>query len=92
MGVRDHRRQVIDGARRRVHALVPEESRSWCDIDEIVTIDRAYKAILHRAATAGTDLIVMGAQGRGGVKLMLYGSNTRHVVRAAGCPVLTVRA
>lgn len=90
--VRDHRQQVIDGARQRLHALVSEESRSWCDIDEIVTIDRAHKATLHRAATVGTDLIVMGAQGRGVVELMLYGSSTQHVVRAATCPVLTVRA
>ncbi|MQA31834.1 MAG: hypothetical protein GEU82_18700 [Luteitalea sp.] len=92
VSVRDHRQHVIDGARQRLHALVPEESRSSCDVDEIVTIDRAYKAVLHRAATVGTDLIVMGAQGRGGVELMLYGSTTQHVVRAATCPVLTVRA
>jgi nucleotide-binding universal stress UspA family protein len=38
------------------------------------------------------DLIVMGAQGSDGIELMLYGSNTHHVVRAAPCPVLTVRA
>ena len=38
------------------------------------------------------DLIVMGAQGTGGVELMMSGSNTQHVVRAASCPVLTVRA
>ena len=46
----------------------------------------------HRAPSAHSDLIVMGVQGRGGVELMLYGSNTQHVVRAAKCPVLTVRA
>jgi nucleotide-binding universal stress UspA family protein len=37
------------------------------------------------------DLIVMGAQGRGGVGLTLFGSATQQVVRAAQCPVLTVR-
>ena len=39
-----------------------------------------------------TVLHVMGAQGSRGIELMLYGSNTHHVVRAATCPVLTVRA
>jgi nucleotide-binding universal stress UspA family protein len=34
----------------------------------------------------------MGAQGSGGLELMLYGSNTHHVVRNALCPVLTVRS
>lgn len=34
----------------------------------------------------------MGAQGRGGFDLMLFGSTTEHVLRQAACPVLTVRA
>ncbi len=37
------------------------------------------------------DFVVMGAQGRGGVGLTLFGSTTQQVVRAATCPVLTVR-
>jgi hypothetical protein len=37
------------------------------------------------------NLIVMGAQGRGGIGLALFGSTTQQVVRAAPCPVLTVR-
>ena len=57
-----------------------------------MAVDRAYKAILHRADEAKADLIVMGAQGTAGLELMLYGSNTQHVLRAATCPVLTVRA
>jgi nucleotide-binding universal stress UspA family protein len=57
-----------------------------------VSIYRAYRAILLRAAGSCTDLSVMGAQGSGGVELMFYGSNTQHVVRQARCPVLTVRA
>jgi nucleotide-binding universal stress UspA family protein len=33
----------------------------------------------------------MGAQGHGGLGLALFGSTTQQVVRAAECPVLTVR-
>lgn len=91
--IRRNRQHFIDHAHERLQALVASESKTWCDLDEAVLVDhRAYQAVLQRAATAGTDLIVMGAQGRGGVELMLYGSNTHHVVRAAPCPVLTVRA
>jgi nucleotide-binding universal stress UspA family protein len=90
--LRQYRQQIIDRARQRLHALATGHSQTWCEINDIVVIDRAYKAILHRAATHDTDLIVMGAQGRGSVELMLYGSNTQHVVRGATCPVLTVRA
>jgi nucleotide-binding universal stress UspA family protein len=34
---------------------------------------------------------VMGAQGRGGVGLALFGSTTQQVLRGASSPVLTVR-
>jgi len=90
--IRRHRQYILDHARERLHAQVAQESKTWCEIEEVVAIDRPYKAILERATTSNTNLIVMGAQGTGGIDLMLYGSNTQHVVRAATCPVLTVRA
>lgn len=90
--VRRHRQHFLDHARARLHALVAAEDATWCEIDEVVAIGRAYKVVLEQAATASADLIVMGAQGTTGVELVLYGSNTQHVLRAATCPVLTVRA
>jgi nucleotide-binding universal stress UspA family protein len=90
--VRDNRRQIIEHAHERVRSLVSDESRTWCDIKDVVEIGRAYRLILQRAAAADIDLIAMGAQGLGGVELMIYGSNTQHVVRQATCPVLTIRA
>jgi nucleotide-binding universal stress UspA family protein len=89
-----HRRRehFVTRARERLHAQLSPESRTWCRIEEVVAIDRAYKAILQRASGVDVDLIVMGAQGSRGIELMLYGSNTHHVVRSAKCPVLTVRA
>lgn len=90
--IRRNRQHFIDHARERLHAQLAGEPQTWCAIEKIVAINRAYKEILQRAAAADMDLIVMGAQGSGGIALMLYGSNTHHVVRAATCPVLTVRA
>ena len=89
---RRRRQQLIDRARERLHAQVAGESTTWCEIEEVVAINRAYKEILQRATASEMDLIVMGAQGSSGIELMLYGSNTHHVVRHATCPVLTVRA
>lgn len=83
---------MIDQAQERLHSQVAGEPQTWCEIEEVVAVNRAYREILQRAASGGVDLIVMGAQGHGGLDLMLYGSNTQHVVRAARCPVLTVRA
>lgn len=87
----EYRRMIVEDARERLRALVAAESRAWVDIDDMVGSGRAHREILRVADAGSVDLIVMGAQGRGGVGLALFGSATQQVVRGATCPVLTVR-
>jgi nucleotide-binding universal stress UspA family protein len=78
-------------AEQQLQALVTAEPRTWCDIQIVVTFGRAHREILRLVEGTSTDLIVMGAQGRGGVGLALFGSTTQQVLRGAPTPVLTVR-
>jgi len=89
--VPEYRQYLVDDARERLHAVVADESRTWCDIEEVVVTGQAKQQILTVAAQMGAELIVMGAQGRDGMGLRLFGSTTERVVREALCPVLTVR-
>jgi nucleotide-binding universal stress UspA family protein len=82
---------MVDEARQRLRSLVAEESREWCEIDDVIVSGRAHREILRAAQARSAELIVMGSQGRGGVGLVLFGSTTQQVVRNAACPVLTVR-
>lgn len=59
-------------------------------IEQVVALGRAHREILRLAVEKGSDLVVMGAQGRGGIGLALFGSTTQQVVRGAPCPVLVV--
>lgn len=52
---------------------------------------RPADSITEYAAAEHFDLIVMGTHGRSGVSHALLGSVAERVVRAASCPVLTVR-
>jgi nucleotide-binding universal stress UspA family protein len=90
--VPEYRLHLIASARQQLQTLVAEERRTWSAIQDVVVVGRAHHAILRAAADSSADLIVMGAQGRGGLGLALFGSTTQGVVRAAACPVLTVRA
>lgn len=50
------------------------------------------ESIVDYAEAQDVDLIVMGTHGRRGVERLLVGSVTEEVVRAAPCPVLTIRS
>jgi len=89
--VAEYRTYLIEDSMKRLEQLVAGEERTWCDIENVVTAGRAYREILRVAGERKVDLIVMGAQGRGGLGLTLAGSVTHQVVRAAECPVFTVR-
>ena len=89
--VSEYRRYIAEDAEQRLRLLVTEESRTWIEIDSVLVFGRAHREILRAAEKKPADLIVMGAQGRGGVDLALFGSTTQQVVRGAACPVLTVR-
>jgi nucleotide-binding universal stress UspA family protein len=79
-------------ARRRLHDLVPVDARAYCSVEVAVVEGRAHREILRHAAERHADLIVMGVHGRGAVDLLLFGSTTHHVLRAAPCPVLVVHS
>jgi nucleotide-binding universal stress UspA family protein len=80
---------LADG-RERLQAVVPPEA-SDVEVALLVVAGRAKREILRHAADQDSDIILMGAQGRDGFGLTLLGSTTERVVRAAACPVLTVR-
>ncbi len=69
----------------QIHSIAPdvatEFSTSWgFAADEIITKANEMKA----------DLIIMGTEGAGGIKRILFGSNTAEVISRSICPVLAV--
>jgi nucleotide-binding universal stress UspA family protein len=89
--LRELHHSMVADAKERLHSLVAEESQTWVEVDDMVVSGRVHREILRAAETKPADLIVMGAQGRDGVDLALFGSTTQQIVRRARCPVLTVR-
>jgi nucleotide-binding universal stress UspA family protein len=77
-------------ARARVHASIVDTVAGG-SVEEVVATGKPYREILEYAQRERADLIVMGAHG-GGAGLAAFGSTTSHVVRQAGCPVLSLRA
>lgn len=58
-------------------------------IERIVT--RGYPPTTLLKIAEGADLLVVGSRGRGGVRGLLLGSTSHHVIAHAPCPVVVVR-
>lgn len=56
----------------------------------VVSVGEPWKQILRTADTHGADLVVMGTQGLGGVRRMVFGSTADRVLRASAVPVLVI--
>src|SRR3990172_4172315 len=79
--------------RAKLEDLVPEEARAHTRLETVVLESGSpYQEILKTAEREGGDLIVIGVAGRSSAGLGFLGSTANHVVRAATCPVLTVRS
>jgi nucleotide-binding universal stress UspA family protein len=90
--VSEYHRQLEQDAVTRLRAVVPDEARVWAHPEERVVKGRAYQEILKVVADERVDLVVMGVQGKGVVDRLVFGSTTHHVIREAGCPVLTLHS
>jgi len=82
---------AADEGRELLRHAIPDDVRSYCQVETIQKIGKPYREILQLATEQASDLIVIGVHGRGVVDLMFFGSTAQHVVRQAHCPVLTLR-
>jgi nucleotide-binding universal stress UspA family protein len=82
-GVRDARLQILH---------VGDEDPRLAELGVEVTRERGQleEAIVDVARAYGASLIVMPTRGHDGIGDALLGSHTEHVIREAGCPVLSV--
>lgn len=84
--------EVENAARNRIDALVTDEDRSQLRAQPVIRTSLSpAETIVEYAKEHGVDLIVMGTHGRKALAHLVMGSVAERVVRAAPCPVLTVR-
>lgn len=90
--VPDLQLDVDEAARKQLDQLVIDSDNSGPATRKVLrTASSPARTIIEYAGAEGIDLIVMGTHGRSGVAHLLMGSVAERVVRAAPCPVLTVR-
>ncbi|HSF30254.1 MAG TPA: universal stress protein [Candidatus Tectomicrobia bacterium] len=71
--------------------LVPDAEAGNVEVVRMVAVGTPYRKIIETAESEHVDLIVMATAGRTGFSHLVMGSIAERVVRAASCPVLTIR-
>jgi nucleotide-binding universal stress UspA family protein len=84
--LREEGERVLDEVRSRAGEVGVES------VQTTIAGGSPYRQILQYVGEHDIDLIVMGTHGRRGIDRYLLGSVAEKIVRAADCPVLTVRA
>jgi nucleotide-binding universal stress UspA family protein len=82
---------LVDSAQTRLDDLAHAALKDTVTGRARVAVGKPPDEILRVAQEEGVDLIVMGTHGRTGLRHVLLGSVAETVVRAAPCPVFTVR-
>jgi len=78
-------------ASQALEGVVQRANRSGVGIHGMLRQGPAWSEIVAAASETKADLVVIGTHGRRGLAHALLGSVAEKVVRAAPCPVLTVR-
>lgn len=87
----DMMQETINSAVERLASLKASVFPHGSDVETVAYGGRPAPTIVEYAKAGGFDLIVMGTHGRTGLPHLFMGSVAEQVLRAASCPVLTVR-
>lgn len=83
----EERQEAISLLPGYINSVAPAKAQ----IEQVVKIGVPYEQILRVAKQSLTDLIVIGAYGKGYVEGNFVGSNLQKVIRFSTCPVLAVK-
>ena len=84
-------KEIEEGAVKMMEAFCNSKLAAFSNYKTSIVTGIPYDEITAAAGRIDASLIVIGTHGRTGLDRILFGSTAERVVRAAVCPVLTVR-
>jgi len=82
---------VIDDKQKRVDALVADVRKQGVEADSMVITGTPFLEIIRQVLRGKHDLVILAAEGKGGIKKRLFGSTSMHLMRKCPCPVWVVK-
>jgi universal stress protein E len=83
---------VINDRREKVDALAADIGQQGVDVSSQVVTGTPFLEIIRQVLRDKHDLVILAAEGKGGLKERLFGSTSTHLMRKCPCPVWVVKA
>ena len=83
-------KQIAIDSKEEMKTVIHKLHADDIEVDYLLHSGKPQKVIVEVAKQLGTDLIVIGTDGRDNVMDFIVGTTTEHVINAAPCPVLVV--
>ncbi len=84
--------RVIDEHRKKTDALAVDIGRQGVDTRSRVVTGVPFLEIIRQVLRDGHDLVILAAEGKGGIKERLFGSTSMHLMRKCPCPVWVAKS
>lgn len=83
--------QVVDDCREKIDALAGGIGQQGIDVRSKVVTGTPFLEIIRQVLREKHDLVILAAEGKGGVNGRLFGTTSRHLMRKCPCPVWVVK-
>lgn len=84
-------REIVEETKKRLDALVASLSDDGVRVKAVVRYGTPFLEIIREVLSKKHDLVVLTAEGRGGVKERLFGSTSLHLMRKCPAPVWVMK-
>lgn len=82
---------VIKDRQEKVDAIVANMEKQMVDARPLVVTGTPFLEIIRQVLRDKHDLVILAAEGKGGIKKRLFGSTSMHLMRKCPCPVWVVK-
>ncbi len=82
---------VIKDRQEKVDTLVADMVKQGVDARSLVVTGTPFLEIIRQVLRDKHDLVILAAEGKGGIKKRLFGSTSMHLMRKCPCPVWVVK-
>ncbi len=82
---------VVEGCQEKVDTLVSDIKKQGVETESMVVPGTPFIEIIRQVLRGKHDLVILAAEGKGGIKQRLFGSTSMHLMRKCPCPVWVVK-